>query len=180
MLDLRAGKAGVGGCARVGSLNTDAEKRTMQIYYLTSRWKVLSFLSTTIYAGIIMGTFSYFIRMFAALYMVMGVVVLIATVYALKSERIIVTPKGIEYHVPLTFAIEASWGEMEEIRRYWLREGLFVDRNSINIKYANRNTYATFMGFGQSAFIPLSSFSENWRDSELGQQIKQYAPHLFQ
>jgi hypothetical protein len=28
-------------------------------------------------------------------------------------------------------------------------------------------------------FIPLSWFDENWRDSEITQQIKQYAPHLF-
>jgi hypothetical protein len=28
-------------------------------------------------------------------------------------------------------------------------------------------------------FIPLSIFAEDWRDSELGGQIKKYAPHLW-
>jgi hypothetical protein len=151
----------------------------MKTYYLTMRWKTIIFLWSAIYTGLIFGLFAYFLRFFLVLYVILGVVSLVSTVYYLCSTKIIVTDKGIEYHIPLVFVIEIAWGEIDEIGYHWFREGMFIERNSINIKHANRNTYATFMGYGQSAFIPLSSFSNNWRDSKLGQQIKQYAPHLF-
>jgi hypothetical protein len=32
----------------------------------------------------------------------------------------------------------------------------------------------------QLYLIPLSCFDQNWRESKLGQQIEQHAPHLFE
>lgn len=152
----------------------------MKTYYLTTQWKIIIFSWSVIYTGLVFGLFAYFLRFFLVLYLFFVVISLVSTMYYLNTAKIIVTENGIEYHAPLVFAIEVVWGTIEEIKYYWFREGLFVERTSINVKYANRNTYATFMGYGRSAFIPLSSFSDNWRDSELGQQIKQYAPHLFE
>ena len=56
-------------------------------------------------------------------------------------------------------------------------EGLYVRQNLINIKVGNNWELLSFL---KRVFIPLSCFADNWSESELGQQIKQYAPHLFE
>jgi len=152
----------------------------MKIYYISLRWKIIHTLWSVVTAGLILGAFSYFLKFFLIMYIIFGAIFLVAGIYTLSHTKIIITEKGIEYHVPLAFAYEVLWGNIDEVGYYWFREGLFADRNSININYVSRNIYATFMGYRQSVFIPLSSFSNNWRDSELGQRIKQYAPRLFE
>ena len=60
---------------------------------------------------------------------------------------------------------------------------MVVDQSNVKIKNwtINANSYPSVLeAYPQNIAIPLSCFSNNWRDSELGQQIKQYAPHLFE
>jgi hypothetical protein len=52
--------------------------------------------------------------------------------------------------------------------------------HSVILKYTIPPNWKVYGGFLFYVFIPLSPFDKNWRDSELGQQIKQYAPHLFE
>lgn len=151
----------------------------MNTYYLTTKWKFIEATWSVIIIVLLLGTFAYFVRFFLVLYLIMGIIALASTFYGLANERIIVSEKGIEYRA-LAFAFEVSWADIDELGYYWFREGLLIEKDTIKPKLVYRPTYATLMGFGQSAFIPLSSFSNNWRSSELGQQIKQHAPRLFE
>lgn len=149
-------------------------------YYLTTKWKVVTFIFHTIYFIALLGIFSYFISIFTVVYIVMGSIALISSIYELNKVRIIINPQGIEYHVPFTFVYEVTWNEITEIEVYGFRECLFIDKDLVKVIYSRGEIYATYMGFGQFAYIPVSAFSENWRVSELGLQIKQYAPNLFE
>ncbi|MFT3892621.1 MAG: hypothetical protein QM730_13380 [Anaerolineales bacterium] len=102
-----------------------------------------------------------------------------SSLYYIAHEKIIVSEKGIEYRT-LAFAFEVNWADIDELSYHWFREGLLIEKDAIKPRFIYRTTYVTLMGFGQSAFIPLSSFSNNWRNSKLGQQIKQYASRLFE
>ncbi len=81
-------------------------------------------------------------------------------------SRIIVSEMTITYksHGP---RLVANWND---ILRIGSKDRLFVHMEGLYIPGKSNS----------NDFIPLSYFSNNWRDSELGQQIKQHAPHLFQ
>ncbi|MBC7876663.1 MAG: hypothetical protein H7Y59_05770 [Anaerolineales bacterium] len=84
--------------------------------------------------------------------------------------------------------LEVKWKDIDKISHCWRflirQECLSVDQGQVKIKEwhaFSANTYShPLENYLQNIAIPLNSFSENWRDSELGQQIKQYAPHLFE
>jgi hypothetical protein len=149
-------------------------------YYLTTKWKIIYFSLSAIYHVVVIGISSYFVQLFAIAYIVMGLISLIFSVYGLNKVRIILNPQGIEYHVPFVFVYEVTWGVIQEIGFYGFRECLFIDKNLVKVNYSKGEIYATYMGFGDFAFIPLNAFSNSWRNSELGQQIQQYAPNLFE
>jgi hypothetical protein len=99
------------------------------------------------------------------------------------SERIVISDNGIEYHrLGLTF--NAKWEYIKEVNPYWSipfkQEGIYIDPDLIRITQWWSGAYKAYGGWSRKAFIPLSKFSDNWRDAELGQQIKQHAPHLFE
>jgi len=104
----------------------------------------------------------------------------------IKDETITISDTGIEYNTPGTI-LEIQWENIYKIsrcrRRLIKQECLVIDQLHVKItRWAvDPNLYPTLVENHQKNIaIPLSCFSENWRDSELGQQIKQYAPHLFE
>lgn len=98
----------------------------------------------------------------------------IGMVYAILSEKITVTQDGFEYKFAPSQHISKKWGDVKRIgiQLNALRqiEGLYVRKSRVP-EFSSAHE--------KLDFVPLSIFAENWRDSELGQQIKQYAPHLF-
>ena len=107
-------------------------------------------------------------------------------VYWINKENIYVSEAGIIYDTP-GMILEVKWQDIEKISHCWRfytrQECLVVDQSKAKIKewailYSNSYSHP-FENYFQNIAIPLTSFSEHWRDSELGQQIKQYAPHLF-
>ena len=94
-------------------------------------------------------------------------------------QRILLSEQGIEYAKPY-LSFEAKWQNIEKIDFRWSMigklEGLYIPQNLITIKVGNN---WELLSLFKQVFIPLSGFSESWRDTELGQHIKQYAPHLF-
>lgn len=86
------------------------------------------------------------------------------------NQKLVVARKGIEYHVGLS-RIEASWKDVEKIVSRWdllpQTEGLVVPKTGELPLLLSK------------LFIPLSLFAENWRESDLGLEIKKHAPHLF-
>jgi hypothetical protein len=112
-----------------------------------------------------------------------SILILFFTFKNITGEHIELSVNGIEYHrFGLTFNVK--WENIEEINTYWQipfrQEGLYIDPDLIRITQWSLGSYKAHSGWSRKSFIPLSIFSENWRDSELGQQIKQYAPHLFE
>jgi hypothetical protein len=93
----------------------------------------------------------------------------VAMLGVIFNQRIVINHRGIDYRVGWV-RIESKWAEMERIASQWdlfPTEGIVVPKSgSIPLLLSKR-------------FIPLSLFAENWRQSELGGHIKQYAPHLF-
>jgi len=102
--------------------------------------------------------------------------------YKFRMEHVLVTHSRIEYK-SFGYILCSNWANTKQIASIGtlgLINGIYIIPDSINkwvklpIKWlVNINSRGEY-------FIPLSTFDDNWRDSELGQQIKQYAPHLFQ
>ena len=112
--------------------------------------------------------------------------IIVRQIYWIKNENIVVTEGRIAYDTP-GLILETLWQNLSKTGfcwRYGVRqECMIVDQSDIKItKWAvYANSYPRPLNnFVQGVCIPLSCFSDNWRDSELGHQIKQYALHLFQ
>jgi hypothetical protein len=103
----------------------------------------------------------------------------LTSIHSIWNEHIVVSENEITYK-RLGLEYKVFWKSFDLIGVYLFQEGLFVDKAQIKIKTWFTGGIETYMGYGQKVFIPVSLFSDNWRESELGQQIKQYAPHLFQ
>jgi hypothetical protein len=155
----------------------------MKTYYLTARTKTIMLFSNsltlTIYSFIILYVFP-----FLRLQVLIGWIVifgLISLLSILLKSSITLASNGIEYFQPFrTFKVE--WEGIDRIGRRWFTDGLIIHSGYL---VSLRNTFpsnikAYSIPFPFYDFIPLSWFENNWRESELGQQIKQYAPNLFE
>ena len=114
----------------------------------------------------------------------LGVYQLTNLVNYYDKKHILVSEEGITYNSPRVVFI-AKWQDLEKLSPGWheqiKQEGLIVDKLKLKTKNLLRQLPSKeyFPRKSPKAFIPLSCFANNWRDSELGGQIKQYAPHLF-
>jgi hypothetical protein len=94
------------------------------------------------------------------------------------TEKIVVSPLGITLHLPGLHVL-MKWEDVERISRSRTLgvsyEAIFAPKSKAVI-----TGIQSFGIFGEKVSINLFRYSENWRDSELGQQIRQYAPHLFE
>ena len=160
----------------------------MNSYYLTrhSRSFFIGFSILGIVIGI--GLFLYIARVpFLQVYALgLGLFAIYASLKKILNEHLVVSEKGIEYYSPWLI-MEAKWEKIEKISTNWhncLRvESLLIDNSQIRIKkwtFPDRGPSTPLEKFPHKTIIPISCFADNWRDSELGQQIKQYAPHLFE
>ncbi len=162
----------------------------MNSYYLTNHSKHIFFAISLLALATVLGLFFYIfpnILCFRLYLSGLGLLGIYNIVQKIRTEHIIVSEKGIEYYAP-GVVFEAGWKSIEKVSRYWhngfRQDCLVVDNSQVRMKkwsfFLGRNLPMPF-GFAlQKTLIPLSGFSDNWRDSELGRQIKQYAPHLFE
>lgn len=107
-------------------------------------------------------------------------------IYWIKQESITISDVGIIYDTP-GMILEVRWEDLYKISHCWRflirQECLVVDVSKMKIRQwaAYANSYSSIWeNYPQNAAIPLSCFDRHWRDSELGEKIKQYAPHLFE
>lgn len=158
----------------------------MKKYYLTDHYKIifgsmwLFPLIVVIPLFILFYLFAMPIRFWALMSVLAILSSVVGAIRMAYSEYIILSESGLTYHT-FAFSIMANWGNMETITsgKWWFfkQEGLI----SVNPKMESEASLAVNIAKGGDIkrFIPISCFSDNWRESELGQQIKQYAPHLF-
>ncbi len=171
---------------------------------LTSGWKLLSGILSLIFLvnfiRLIMlftGLSGYFLSTEVILFSWLGTVFLILFflpimvfsgfmaylfLYNFLKEQLIVNKDGIE-HNSFGYKLRSNWTNAQSIKTAGILgqiSGVYVIPNTVDnwlklpIKWlVNINQQGEY-------FVPLSIFDTNWRDSELGGQIKQYAPHLFE
>jgi hypothetical protein len=95
------------------------------------------------------------------------------TARILKAIRLVLSPEKLEFYSP-GLALTTSWDNLERI-------GRLATHNSLVLRApATQKTAWWFKLLRKRPEheIPMSMFS-NWRVSEIGQEIKKYAPHLF-
>ena len=162
----------------------------MNSYYLTNHSRYIYIVISLLSLVVFMGVFFYIFPKVLCLQLYLlglGLFGIYNLIQKVRNEHIIVSEKGIEYYAP-GIIFETNWKSIEQISTYWhngsRQDCLLVDSSQIRMKkwsfFLGRNLPMPFGFTLNKTLIPLSGFSENWRDSELGQQIKQYAPHLFE
>ena len=160
------------------------------IYPILPKWKL--FLNITPYLlGALFVAVIGFDRAGYYGFLCAGLFSVIPIYLSLMSNKatILVFEDGIQYRDGGLF-VDAKWSELTELQEkqylyFWKQSGVLVSNPTIHevqlplgtrLAYSLENPVRT----KNSAFIPLSFFVDNWRDSELGRLIKQRAPHLFE
>lgn len=157
----------------------------MKTYYLTSFWKYYSLLSGSVLLWLVMAAFAYHGRYFDFLFLasMLGLADTARTFHHVPTSHIIVSRNGLVWH-SLGFTLSTSWEDIEGISHrvygFSIQEGLAVTRLRLRLHNPVGFLPTAWHSPPVKPFIPLSCFVPNWRDSELGQQIKKHAPHLFQ
>jgi len=89
------------------------------------------------------------------------------------------SPEGIAYQIPAR-TITANWQDVERVgclhSLLWRRqigEGLWLTGYRVTDGSPTRWMFA-------DAFVPLAWFDQDWRNGALGDDIRQYAPWLFE
>jgi hypothetical protein len=94
------------------------------------------------------------------------------------TEKIIISPSDITLYLP-GLHISIKWKDIERISHIRTL-GVSYEAVSVPKNKAIITGVQSFGVLGKKVSINLFRYAENWRDSELGQQIKQHAPHLFE
>ena len=92
-------------------------------------------------------------------------------------EELIISPEGIRY-TTFGYKLLVGWSNvkrMGKIARNGL-EGVYVSAQPDEIQAWIGGMPTT----GKEFFIPLGMFSKKWQATVIGEQFKQYAPHLFE
>ena len=113
---------------------------------------------------------------------VMGVLMILISVtdlWFIKVVRIITSPAGIGLYSP-GFELHTDWANLEKISSHAVLLGMRkYDCLLLRQPGTHKNTWWMSPLTSQGKIeIPLS-MHKDWRESELGQEIKKYAPHLF-
>jgi hypothetical protein len=100
-------------------------------------------------------------------------------IYAYRGffEKMTLSINGIRYQA-FGSSVFVRWANLERIgatNRAKNIEGVFATCQPEDI-----NVWLPGMPLGKEIFILLAIFADNWRDSDLGRKVKQYAPHLFE
>jgi hypothetical protein len=151
--------------------NSSNSQLDRKVYYRSGQ--VGSFV---LFAGL--AIFAVLLRL-PSLFVVFVSCLAILMAYSAVQIRLVISPEGIEYY-QVGYSVRTSWSNVARIGEIpagrIMAEGLilyepalFVDKLLSGVKYIQTR--------GQ--VIPLSLFKRDWVDSELGHEIKKYAPHLF-
>jgi hypothetical protein len=99
--------------------------------------------------------------------------------YSAIQIRLVVSPEGVEYY-QVGYSIKTTWDNVARVGEIpvgrIMAEGLILYQPALFV-----NSWFASVKYIQTRgkLIPLSLFKHDWLESELGQSIKKYAPHLF-
>lgn len=142
-----------------------------KVYYRSSQIGSFVFFVILAVFSVLLQLPTPFIIMISALAILMA--------YSSVQIRLIVSPEGIEYY-QVGYSVCTTWNNLAKIGEIPAgrimveglilhEQALFVDKWLAGVKYIQT----------RGKVIPLSLFQRDWRNSELGQEIKKYGPHLF-
>jgi hypothetical protein len=99
--------------------------------------------------------------------------------YSAVQIRLVITPEGVEYY-QVGYSVRTTWQNIARIGEIpagrIMVEGLILYESGLSVaKLFSGVKYIQTRG----QVIPLSLFKRDWIESDLGQEIKMYAPHLF-
>jgi hypothetical protein len=100
-------------------------------------------------------------------------------VATLTTTRLVLSPEQLEFYSP-GLTLVTSWDNLQHIGSMSILLGL-AKYDSLVLRAATTPKVAWWFKLLRKCpeqEIPMSMFS-NWRVSEIGQEIKKYAPHLF-
>jgi hypothetical protein len=159
----------------------------MKTYSLTAKWKF--FYGVYALLGIV-GMYNFLRRLFVTgdqnsigsiIILVIEILVFayvtVSGGYSLLKTHIQFSNGKFEYRTFL-ISYSAKWNEISKIetkKNRFKQEGIYIKSQT-----AKGSPVIGKHPDGLDVFIPIFMFLESWRESELGQQIKQYAPHLFE
>jgi hypothetical protein len=114
----------------------------------------------------------------------MGLVALVGlfALVAVNATRLTLSPKGIDYR-ELLYTLQAQWEDVSGTRqlRYLTRFG-DLPSEALVLRHARVQTPKWNRGFmkfmGRDRLIPIQYINDNWRHNELGEYIRQHAPHF--
>jgi hypothetical protein len=158
---------------------------SVKTYYLTSFWKYYSLVSGSILFWFALAAMAYQVKffdfVFVASILCLGDVA--SAFHHAPTAHIVVSKNGVLWR-SFGFTLSTSWEDIERISYHVyglsIQEGLAATRLKLQIHKTGIGCLPTpWQTPPFKPFIPLSCFVHNWRNSELGGQIKQYAPHLF-
>ena len=92
------------------------------------------------------------------------------SVYAINAARLVVSLHSIEYHSGY-FSLTTTWDNVE-----------CIEAPKVYLRLRERPPIRAFLGYiviGQQPMRIPMPFGLLWRESELGQDIKRYAPRLW-
>ena len=161
------------------------EKNKEFKYKLSGKWRFFHLTYATMLCVFVILFFSIALSRdttFFQKWIMAPIFIIISIVYARReisralTETLVITPSGVEY-ATFDFNLFSKWGDIKRIakeRDYFIKvTGICVDKATSEIRKSNLGTT------NSEFFIPISTFSKNWEDSEVGKQIRKYAPQLF-
>ena len=100
-------------------------------------------------------------------------------IYSAQHIRLITSSNGVEYY-QVGYSVCTTWDNIERIGKIRagrvLAEGFILRESAICVN----GWLARFNWFKQRGrMIPLSLFTKEWRNTELGQDIREFAPNLL-
>lgn len=107
--------------------------------------------------------------------------------FSSTRKRILIYPDRLEYYA-MGYRIRVAWADVVKVEKpeipWWMHlrggtrrigEWLVLRRAFMSGSWWAK-AWLRFSGYGQ--LVPITDFGLNWRESELGDDIRQYAPQL--
>lgn len=122
-----------------------------------------------------------FVCLLTPLILLMGLNIVLAPIRAISSlfSYIKITPEGIEQKYALSRHIRCKWSNIDKFGKLFL----FTDVIYLNSYEVVGKSLALLSPFGflrpKQGYIALQGF-EGWSEGQLADDLKQYAPHLFE
>lgn len=100
-------------------------------------------------------------------------------VYGIRRTHLTLSESGIEYRT-LGYRANVAWREVDRIGLVKTDRGVYEGLILRKPGVVRQGWAANFFSMSSHLeAIPLTSFESRWKQGRLGQDLKQYAPHLF-